>query len=297
MPSLIGIDIGGTTIKMGQFKLTGALIKKWEIPTNTAFDGMFILNDIEASLSVEVNLLDVKGIGFGVPGPVNGSTVLEAVNLGWKHLDIADIFKQKLPHIPITVDNDANVAALGEALSREDAFPSMVFFTLGTGVGGGIIVDGKIVEGAHGAGGELGHMIIDPHGALCNCGQQGCLETIASATGVVRIAQALGLNAENAKDVFDQAKQNNSLALKAVDEMTGALALAMQHVAVTVDPDAFVIGGGVSKAGDFLIEKIKEKYQKMAFSDTKYVAFEQAILGNNAGMYGAFQAIKQKVMI
>jgi len=297
MPSLIGIDIGGTTIKMGQFKLTGALIKKWEIPTNTAFDGMFILNDIEASLSIEVNLLDVKGIGFGVPGPVNGSTVLEAVNLGWKHLDIADIFKQKLPHIPITVDNDANVAALGEALSREDAFPSMVFFTLGTGVGGGIIVDGKIVEGAHGAGGELGHMIIDPHGALCNCGHHGCLETIASATGVVRIAQGYGLNAENAKDVFDQAKENNPLALKAVDEMTDALALAMQHVAVTVDPDAFVIGGGVSKAGDFLIDKIKEKYQKMAFSDTKYVAFEQAILGNNAGMYGAFQAIKQKVMI
>jgi glucokinase len=297
MPSLIGIDIGGTTIKMGQFKLTGALIKKWEIPTNTAFDGMFILNDIEASLSIEVNLLDVKGIGFGVPGPVNGSTVLEAVNLGWRHLDIADIFKQKLPHIPITVDNDANVAALGEALSREDAFSSMVFFTLGTGVGGGIIVDGKIVEGAHGAGGELGHMIIDPHGALCNCGHHGCLETIASATGVVRIAKGYGLNAENAKDVFDQAKENNPLALKAVDEMTDALALAMQHVAVTVDPDAFVIGGGVSKAGDFLIDKIKEKYQKMAFSDTKYVAFEQAILGNNAGMYGAFQAIKQKVMI
>lgn len=297
MPSLIGIDIGGTTIKMGQFKLTGALIKKWEIPTNTEFDGMFILNDIEASLSVEVNLLDVKGIGFGVPGPVNGSTVLEAVNLGWKHLDIKEVFKQKLPHIPVTVDNDANVAALGEALSREDAFPSMVFFTLGTGVGGGIVIDGKIVEGAHGAAGELGHMIIDPKGSLCNCGQTGCLETIASATGVVRLACEYGLEVQTAKEVFDQAKAGDEKALKAVDEMTQALAIAMQHVAVTVDPDAFVIGGGVSKAGDFLIEKIKEKYQKMAFSDTKYVAFEQAILGNNAGMYGAFQAIKQEVMI
>lgn len=297
MPSLIGIDIGGTTIKMGQFKLTGALIKKWEIPTNKEFDGMFILNDIEASLSVEVNLLDVKGIGFGVPGPVNGTTVLEAVNLGWKHLDIAEVFKQKLPHIPVTVDNDANVAALGEALSREDAFPSMVFFTLGTGVGGGIVVDGKIVEGAHGAGGELGHMIIDPKGSLCNCGQKGCLETIASATGVLRLAKEHGLEVEDAKAVFDLAKEGNEKALKAVDEMSQALAIAMQHVAVTVDPDAFVIGGGVSKAGDFLIEKIREKYQKMAFSDTKYVAFEQAILGNNAGMYGAFQAIKQKVMI
>lgn len=297
MASLIGIDIGGTTIKMGQFKLTGALIKKWEIPTQTAFDGMFILNDIEASLSLEVNLLDVKGIGFGVPGPVNGSVVLEAVNLGWKHLDIAEVFKQKFPHIPVTVDNDANVAALGEALSREDAYPSMVFFTLGTGVGGGIVVDGKIVEGAHGAAGELGHMIIDPRGSLCNCGQTGCLETIASATGVVRLAKKYGSDLNDAKAVFDAAKAGDLKALSAIDEMTDALALAMQHVAVTVDPDAFVIGGGVSKAGNFLIDKVKEKYQKMAFSDTKHVAFEQALLGHNAGMYGAFQAIKQKVMI
>jgi glucokinase len=297
MPSLIGIDIGGTTIKFGQFKLTGALIKKWDIPTRKEFDGMFILNDIEASLSVEVNLMDVKGIGFGVPGPVNGTVVLEAVNLGWKHMDIAEVFTQKFPHIPITVDNDANVAALGEALSREDAFPSMVLFTLGTGVGGGIIVDGKIVEGSHGAGGELGHMIIDPGGAVCNCGQKGCLETIASATGVLRIAHEKGLDAVDAKDVFDQAQAGNVLALNAVAEMTQALAIAMQHVAVTVDPDAFVFGGGVSKAGDFLIDLIKEKYQKIAFSDTKYVALETAILGHNAGIYGAFQAIKQKVMI
>jgi len=297
MPSLIGIDIGGTTIKFGQFKLTGALIKQWEIPTQTAFDGMFILNDIEASLSLEVNLLDVKGIGFGVPGPVNGTVVLEAVNLGWKHLDFKEKFQVKLPHIPITVDNDANVAALGEAMARDEAYPSMVFFTLGTGVGGGIIIDQKIVEGAHGAGGELGHMIIDLNGSLCNCGQKGCLETIASATGVVRLAKKHGSDLTDAKAVFDAAKAGDLKALSAIDEMTDALALAMQHVAVTVDPDAFVIGGGVSKAGSFLIDKVKEKYQKMAFSDTKHVAFEQALLGHNAGMYGAFQAIKQKVMI
>lgn len=297
MPSLIGIDIGGTTIKMGQFKLTGALVKKWEIPTNTDFDGMFILNDIEASLSVEVNLLDVKGIGFGVPGPVNGSVVLEAVNLGWKHLDIAEIFRQKLPHIPITVDNDANVAALGEALSREDAFPSMVFFTLGTGVGGGIVVDGKIVEGAHGAAGELGHMIIAPEGQRCNCGRRGCLETIASATGIVRLAQEKGLELPDAKAVFSAALEGNPQAMAVIETMTDALAIAVQHIAVTVDPDAIVIGGGVSQAGDFLLAKIREKFQAMAFSDTKHIAFEQAILGNNAGIFGAFQAIKQKVMI
>ena len=297
MPSLIGIDIGGTTIKFGQFKLTGALIKQWEIPTQTAFDGMFILNDIEASLSLEVNLLDVKGIGFGVPGPVNGTVVLEAVNLGWKHLDFKEKFQVKLPHIPITVDNDANVAALGEAMARDEAYPSMVFFTLGTGVGGGIIIDQKIVEGAHGAGGELGHMIIDLNGSLCNCGQKGCLETMASATGVVRLAHEAGFEARDAKAVFEAAKAGDAKALKAVEQMTDALALAMQHVAITVDPDAFVLGGGVSKAGPFLTDMLSNKYKKLAFSDTKHAAIETAILGHNAGIYGAFHAIKQKVMI
>jgi len=297
MPSLIGIDIGGTTIKFGQFKLTGALIKQWEIPTQTAFDGMFILNDIEASLSLEVNLIDIKGIGFGVPGPVNGTVVLEAVNLGWKHLDFKEKFQVKLPHIPITVDNDANVAALGEAMARDEAYPSMVFFTLGTGVGGGIIIDQKIVEGAHGAGGELGHMIIDLNGSQCNCGQKGCLETMASATGVVRLAHEAGFEARDAKAVFEAAKAGDAKALKAVEQMTDALALAMQHVAITVDPDAFVLGGGVSKAGPFLTDMLSAKYKKIAFSDTKHAAIVTAILGYNAGIYGAFHAIKQKVMI
>ena len=298
----LGIDIGGTTIKFGLFKSSGALDKTWTIDTNREFDGMFIVNDIEASIGDNVAIHTLKGIGFAAPGPVDGSLVIEAVNLGWQNVDLKAIFEQKFPDVPVTVENDANAAALGEAMSRPDAYQSMVFVTLGTGVGGGVIINQKIVEGAHGVGGEIGHLQVVEHGVTCNCGQTGCLETVASATGIVRIAQerfktptALIKDTMTAKVIFDLAKDGDAFAVDVIDYVTDVLAKALQNIAVIIDPDAFVIGGGVAKAGSFLTDQLKAKFDKIAFSNTRNIPIELAILGNNAGMYGAYHSVKKEV--
>lgn len=303
MDVYLGIDIGGTTIKCGLFKASGPLIKKWDIPTRKDFDGMFIINDIETTIGENVELTKLKGIGFGVPGPVDSDLVIEAVNLGWKEpVDLVKIFKAKFPHIEVSVANDANVAALGELYARPDSYASMVFMTLGTGVGGGVILNEKIIEGAHGTGGEIGHMLIEADGRTCNCGNQGCLETYASATGIVATAKELYmeptmLNLEelSAKVIFDAAKKNDTVALDVVNLTALYLARACANIASVIDPDAFIIGGGVSKAGMFLVDKIQKNYKEIAFSNSKNAHFELAVLGNNAGIYGAYQAVKQKV--
>jgi glucokinase len=304
MDVYLGIDIGGTTIKCGLFKASGPLIKKWEIPTRKEFDGMFIVNDIETTIGETVDLSKLKGIGFGVPGPVDSEIVIEAVNLGWKTpVDLVKIFKAKFPHIEVSVANDANLAALGELFARPDSYESMVFMTIGTGVGGGVILNQKILEGAHGTAGEIGHMMIEADGRHCNCGNQGCLETYASATGIVETAKELFeeptmLNYEEltAKAIYEAAKKNDLLALDVTNLTALYLARACANISSVINPDAFIIGGGVSKAGMFLVDKIKEFYQEIAFSNSKKAHFELSVLGNNAGIYGAYQAVKQKVI-
>ena len=299
-----GIDVGGTTVKVGFFETSGALLDKWEIKTNTANGGEAILPDIaktiEEKLSKEgISKDEVQGIGIGVPGPVlNASVVTRCVNLGWGEIDVAGTLS-KITGLPVKVGNDANVAALGEMWQGgAKGSSNVVMVTLGTGVGGGIIVDGRIVAGANGAGGEIGHLNVceDEHEA-CNCGQHGCLEQYASATGVVRMAKRklAKISGETslhkfedltAKDVFDEAKAGDKVALEIVNEVCEILGKTLGKIACVVNPEVFVIGGGVSKAGQILIDTVKKYYVPNTFTSCKDARFELASLGNDAGMYG-----------
>ena len=301
---VFGIDVGGTTIKCGLFETKGNLIEKWEIVTRTENGGENILPDIAATVDAKLKLRgidkkDVAGIGIGVPGPVRGGKVPVAVNLHWGETDIV---KQlgKLSGLKVAAGNDANVAALGEQWrGGGEGRSNMIMVTLGTGVGGGIIVDGKIVEGAHGAGGEIGHIHVDDNiTEPCNCGNHGCLEQVASATGLVRIAkEELAANPEEesilrsdevtSKAIFDALKSGDGMAERIVNRCARYLGTAIGGIACVTDPEVIVIGGGVSKAGDVLIDVIGRYYRNMAFSACQVTPIVLAKLGNDAGIYGA----------
>jgi len=299
-----GVDIGGTTIKMGFFETNGNLVDKWEIKTNTANGGAEILSDIAKSIDNKlaqeaISKDEVQGVGVGVPGPVRSDGVVNrCVNLGWGILSVAEELGA-LTGLTVKVGNDANVAALGElwqggAKGCKDA----VMVTLGTGVGGGIIIDGKIVAGFHGAGGEIGHITVNPDEIeACNCGQYGCLEQYASATGIVRMAKRKLAKTDDettlrkiepltAKDIFDEAKAGDEVAKELVDELGEILGSALSNLACVVNPEAIVIGGGVSKAGAILIDTIQEHFKETSFHALKETRFELATLGNDAGIYG-----------
>lgn len=305
-----GIDVGGTTVKMGLFTTEGELIDKWEIPTRKEDGGAYILNDVAASVEAklaEKNIAkeDVAGAGIGVPGPtLDTGYVSICVNLGWKDKNPANELSELLS-IPVKAGNDANVAALGEMWKGGgEGYLDVVLLTLGTGVGGGIIINGEIAPSHRGVGGELGHITVNPdEEATCNCGNHGCLEQYASATGVVRIAKKLlaaskeesslrTLETVTAKDVFDAAKAGDHLAVEAVEVLGKYLGLVVANVALTVDPDVFVIGGGVSKAGQVLIDVITKYYHKFAkiIGDNK-AKVVLAKLGNDAGIYGAARMV------
>ena len=307
-----GIDVGGTTVKMGLFTTEGELLDKWEIPTRKEDGGAYILNDVAASVEAklaEKNIAkeDVAGAGIGVPGPtLDTGYVSICVNLGWKDKNPANELSELLS-IPVKAGNDANVAALGEMWKGGgEGYLDVVLLTLGTGVGGGIIINGEIAPSHRGVGGELGHITVNPdEEATCNCGNHGCLEQYASATGVVRIAKKLlaaskeesslrTLETVTAKDVFDAAKTGDHLAVEAVEVLGKYLGLVVANVALTVDPDVFVIGGGVSKAGQVLIDVITKYYHKFAkiIGDNK-AKVVLAKLGNDAGMYGAVRMVLQ----
>ena len=305
-----GIDVGGTTVKMGLFTTEGELLDKWEIPTRKEDGGAYILNDVAASVEAklaEKNIAkeDVAGAGIGVPGPtLDTGYVSICVNLGWKDKNPANELSELLS-IPVKAGNDANVADLGEMCKGGgEGYLDVVLLTLGTGVGGGIIINGEIAPSHRGVGGELGHITVNPdEEATCNCGNHGCLEQYASATGVVRIAKKLlaaskeesslrTLETVTAKDVFDAAKAGDHLAVEAVEVLGKYLGLVVANVALTVDPDVFVIGGGVSKAGQVLIDVITKYYHKFAkiIGDNK-AKVVLAKLGNDAGIYGAARMV------
>ena len=305
-----GIDVGGTTVKMGLFTTEGELLDKWEIPTRKEDGGAYILNDVAASVEAklaEKNIAkeDVAGAGIGVPGPtLDTGYVSICVNLGWKDKNPANELSELLS-IPVKAGNDANVAALGEMWKGGgEGYLDVVLLTLGTGVGGGIIINGEIAPSHRGVGGELGHITVNPdEEATCNCGNHGCLEQYASATGVVRIAKKLlaaskeesslrTLETVTAKDVFDAAKAGDHLAVEAVEVLGKYLGLVVANVVLTVDPDVFVIGGGVSKAGQVLIDVITKYYHKFAkiIGDNK-AKVVLAKLGNDAGIYGAARMV------
>lgn len=299
-----GVDVGGTTIKMGFFETDGKLLDKWEIKTNTENGGVEILPDIAKEIDNKlaqegISKADVQGVGVGVPGPVQEDSIVNrCVNLGWGIVNVAEELGA-LTGLTVKVGNDANVAALGENWQGgAKGCKSAVMVTLGTGVGGGIIIDGKIVAGFHGAGGEIGHITVNPDEIeTCNCGQHGCLEMYASATGIVRMAKRrLAKNDDEttlrtfepltAKDIFDEAKAGDAIAKELVNELGKILGATLAKVACVVNPEAIVIGGGVSKAGKILVDTVQEHFKENAFYAFKDTRFELATLGNDAGIYG-----------
>lgn len=300
-------DIGGTTVKLGLFRADGTLLDKWEIPTRTEQDGKHILPDVAVSIREKmtrdgIDPKTVAGIGIGVPGPVdeNHVAIHGCDNLGWGRVEVRGNMNALLPEVPnVVAGNDANVAALGEAwLGSGKGWRSSVLFTLGTGVGGGVIVDGRIVPGRNGAAGELGHMMVNPEETVpCGCGKYGCLEQYASATGMTRLArEALaacdtpsplrGLARITAKDVCDNARDGDGLAVEILDRFADYLARGMSFASCAVDPEVIMVGGGVSRAGDVLLDPVRRCFRKYAYHpcvDTPIVA---AQLGNDAGIYG-----------
>jgi len=307
----VGIDVGGTTVKLGLFETTGRLMDKWEIPTRTEDGAKNILPDIAASVrkkleDLEIDLEDVIGAGMGIPGPVlpDGSVTL-CVNLGWRDMNPQRELSALLDGLPVKSGNDANVAALGEMWQGGGkGFSDIVMVTLGTGVGGGVIIDEKIVAGRHGLGGEIGHIHArDEETESCNCGGVGCLEQVASATGIAREARRKMAASDTpsvlrevgdqvtAKDVLDAAKAGDALALEVMEVVGHYLGVALASLALTVDPQMFVIGGGVSKAGQYLIEVINRHYaQYMPISENRGTV-GLAKLGNDAGIYGAARLV------
>lgn len=303
-----GVDVGGTTVKLGLFNTDGDLLEKWEIPTVTEDGGKAILPDIARSIQKmmderEMDRDEVTGVGIGAPGPIDSEgTVYGAVNLGWGTFSIKKEL-QTLLNMPVEAGNDANVAALGEMWQGgARGYENVVMVTLGTGVGGGIIVASRILPGATGAGGEIGHMHVnDEEEIACNCGNHGCLEQYVSATGVVRLAKEklaasdrpslLRETEVTAKEVWDAAKKGDPLAMEVAEDFGWILGKALASVACVVNPEVFVIGGGVSKAGNILIDYIQKNYQKYAFTGCRGALFTLAKLGNDAGIYGAARMV------
>ncbi len=303
MKYLFGADIGGTTVKMGLFTRDGELIDKWEIKTNRENGGASVPDDVVEAVELKIkekgiNKEDVIGLGIGVPGPVTkDGTVLKCANLGWGIFNVNDRFTNLLG-LPCKAANDANVAALGEMWKGGGkGYKDIVMVTLGTGVGGGVICDGRIRAGAHGGGGEIGHIRMnDNETRICGCGGHGHLEQYASATGIAYLgaeaakenpgSMLAGRSDITAKDVFDAAKAGDSVALGVVEEVCEILDCALSHGAASVDAGCFVIGGGVSKAGDILIDTLRKHYGPNLLNALQDTEFRLATLGNDAGIYG-----------
>ncbi len=303
-----GVDVGGTTVKIGLFDREGTILDKWEIPTRTEGNGEKILPDIAQALQKKMEEKglqkeDMAGVGIGAPGPIDkDGTVYEAVNLGWGVFSLRDTL-QELCGMPVRAGNDANVAALGEMWKGGgQGYRNLVLVTLGTGVGGGILVNGEILNGATGAGGEIGHIHIQGgEEDACGCGNHGCLEQYASATGIVRLANRI-LNATDedsvlrqgkvsAKTVFDAVKAGDQVAVQIAEAFGDYLGKGLAAIAGVVNPEAFVIGGGVSKAGDILFSFIEKNYRKYVFHGSRNARFTLATLGNDAGICGAAKLI------
>ena len=305
-----GVDIGGTTIKMGLFTTEGELLEDWEIPTRTEDGGSHILSDIAEAVNRKldekgISKLDVEGIGVGVPGPVGpDGTVFKCVNLGWDVINVEQRL-HSLTSFKCKAGNDANVAALGEMWQGGGkGHRDVVMVTLGTGVGGGVIIGGKILAGINGAAGEIGHIpMYDDDPEACGCGKRGCLEQYASANGIVRITRRYfdenpkavsslkKIPSYTSKEIFEEAGKGDKVALQMVEQVGYLLGKALASIACVVNPEVFVIGGGMSKAGDILIDSIRKEFRRFAFHASRETEFKLAELGNHAGIYGGVRMI------
>lgn len=306
-----GVDIGGTTVKLGLFATEGTLLEKWEIVTRTENGGEKVLPDVAAAISAKLTEKgiapdEVEGIGIGVPGAVDSNNkVNRCVNLGWGVFNVKEKMNELLPEIPnVAAGNDANVAALGELwLGGGRGFQSAVMVTLGTGVGGGVVMDGKIVAGVNGGAGEIGHMTVNVHETLqCTCGKYGCLEQYASANGIVRLGKRMLAKSDKAsrlremdkfssKDICDLAREGEEMAMDIVDKCGAYLGRAMSYVSCTVDPEVYVIGGGMSRAGAVVTDAIEKYYKRYAFHTSTGTPIRVAELGNDAGIYGCAKMV------
>jgi len=306
-----GVDVGGTTVKLGLFTTEGELLDKWEIPTRTENGGEAVLPDIAASIQKKlaeraIAAQDVEGIGIGVPGPVDGDfTVHKCVNLGWGVFNLKEAMNALLPEIPnVAAGNDANVATLGELWKGGGkGWRSAVMVTLGTGVGGGVVVDGRIVAGCNGGAGELGHITVEPAETVpCTCGKYGCLEQYASANGIVRLANRMLSQSDKpsalreretftSKDICDLARQGEEMAVEILDRFGEYLGRALSYVSCAVDPDVYVVGGGMSRAGSIVTDAIAAYYRKYAFHVSTATPIALAELGNDAGIYGCVKMV------
>jgi len=308
---VFGVDIGGTTVKLGLFSADGTLTEKWEIPTRTEQNGEHILPDVAASITDTmaqhgISDAQVAGIGVGVPGPVDDDGVVhKCINLGWGVFSVRERMNELLPGIPrVEAGNDANVAALGELWQGGgQGFRSAVMITLGTGVGGGVILDGQIVAGRNGGAGEIGHMTVEPGETVpCSCGKSGCLEQYASANGIVRMAKVMlaecntpsplrAMENFTAKELCALAAEGDPMALTVLDRFGEYLGRAMSFLSCTVDPDVFIIGGGMSRAGDVILAPALKYFRKYAFHVSADTGAVIARLGNDAGIYGCAKMV------
>lgn len=304
----MGVDVGGTSVKLGLFETEGKLLDKWEIPTRKENHGEQILPDVAASIlkkleDRKIQREDVAGIGMGIPAPVDSKGVVQqTANVGWGYKEVTRELSELLDGMRVEAGNDANVAAMGEMwMGAGRGEKNLVMVTLGTGVGGGVIVDGHMIVGHHGAGGEIGHICVNREEKdACGCGLHGCLEQYASATGIAKLARK-ALSGEHeetvlqgepsAKDVFDAVKEGDALATRIADEFGRYLGEALASLAVVVDPAVFVIGGGVSKAGLVLIPFVEKAFREKAFFANKDTKIVLAELGNDAGICGAARLI------
>jgi glucokinase len=314
---LVGVDLGGTTAKLAFITEEGIITHKWEVATDTSDEGKNVLPNIAASIEEQAKVCNISqgqlgSIGIGVPGPVNfeKGIVEHCINIGWKETNVRAYLEERMG-VSVFVDNDANIASLGEMWKGAGAgTKDLVCMTLGTGIGGGVIIDGKIVHGAKGAGGEIGHLVVIRKGGYaCNCGKTGCLETIASATGIARAAVAYvekdtresALKAIyeetgklTAKDVFDAHKQGDGLATEVVEHIADHLGAAIANIGNMLNPEKIVIGGGVSAAGDALLQPVKRYFEEYAFSTVRHsTTLALATLGNDAGVIGGAYLAKR----
>lgn len=307
---IYGVDLGGTTVKMGLFDKEGTILEKWEIVTRKENAGEMILPDIAASIlskneEKKITSENIIGIGIGVPGPITADgRVLKCANLGWGVFSVADKLSELTGVAKVKVGNDANVAALGEQWKGGGrGFDSIVMVTLGTGVGGGVILDGKILTGSNGAAGEIGHLTVNTEETrTCGCGKKGCLEQYSSASGLMRIAREKLEESDRESslrqyetvtglEIFKEYRNGDAIATETVETFAYYLGIGLSHVAAVVDPEAFVIGGGVSKNGPLVAEIIKKEYEKNVMFALKNKEFRLAELGNDAGMYGAVRMV------
>ena len=304
-----GIDLGGTTVKLAYFDETGTMLDKWEIPTDISENGKHILPDIAAAILAYIEEKKIPreallGAGIGVPGAGNSQGIVAGCdNLGWGHFSVKDALEPLLG-MPVVAGNDATVAALGECWKGGgQGYKSMVLVTLGTGVGGGIILDGKPVHGSTGAGGEIGHMVLNRNEtAVCGCGKKGCVEQYCSATGIARLTRLAlaesdtpsslrGLERIMAKDVFDAASAGDKLAQDVLEQVYAYMGEFIANICCVVNPEIIVFGGGVSRAGQPLLEGVKRHFARWGYHACQDTKFALATLGNDAGAYGAFKLV------